>query len=260
MRHILILLAFIPCLPAPANARTAAIHAFAAEAWEESSAPGAAYAVIDGDAVQTEGFGVTQAGGELAVSPDKPLRIGSVTKSFTALAIMQLAETGALTIDDPVSDHLPEMRNSAAGSITLRQLLSHTSGFSTVQGNALHDQSGELPPTLAALAASLGEQGTAYPPGTRWEYSNANYQILGAVVEAVSGSGYEDYVRNRIFAPLGLSSGTFAYTETPNGAAIGHRPWFGGHRAFDDHGDSRLNASAGGILMSAREILRPISR
>jgi CubicO group peptidase (beta-lactamase class C family) len=254
LRQFLFFLVILAGLCAPANARTATIHAFAAESWEESGAPGAAYAVIDGDANKAEGFGVTQAGGELAVSPETPFRIGSITKSFTALAIMQLAETGALTIDDTVSDHLPEMRNSPAGSITLRQLLSHTSGFSTVQGNALHDQSGELPPTLAALAASLGEQGTAYPPGTRWEYSNANYQILGAVIEAVSGSGYEDYVRNRIFAPLGLSSGTFAYTETPKGAAIGHRPWFGGHRAFDDHGDSRLNASAGGILMSARDL------
>lgn len=254
MRHILILLAFIACLTAPANARTAAIHSFAAEAWEESGAPGAAYAVIEGNAVQTEGFGVTQAGGELAVSPDTPFRIGSITKSFTALAIMQLAETGALALDDPVGNHLATMRNGSASSITLRQLLSHTSGFSTVQGNALNDQSGELPPTLAALASSLGEQGTAYAPGTRWEYSNANYQILGAVIEAVSGSGYEEYVRDRIFAPLGLASGTFAYTETPIGAAIGHRPWFGGHRAYDDHGDSRLNASAGGILMSARDL------
>lgn len=132
MRQFLFLLLILAGLCAPANARTAAIHAFAAEAWEKSGAPGAAYAVIDGDANKAEGFGVTQAGGELAVSPETPFRIGSITKSFTALAIMQLAETGSLTIDDPVSDHLPEMRNSPAGSIALRQLLSHTSGFSTV--------------------------------------------------------------------------------------------------------------------------------
>ncbi|MFU7528206.1 serine hydrolase domain-containing protein [Qipengyuania sp. ASV99] len=254
MKYFLILLAVLFGVAAPANARMAAIHAFAAEAWEESGAPGAAYAVIDGNATQSAALGITQSGGDIPVSPKTPFRIGSITKSFTAIAIMQLVEAGKVDLDAPASLYLEIKSETSAQPITLRQLLSHTSGFSTVQGNALHDASGTQPATLAALAARLFAQGPAYPPGTRWEYSNANYQLLGAVIEAVSGTAYETYIKDRIFTPLGLPSGQFAYEAAQLGAAIGHRPWFGGHRPFDDHGDSRLNAPAGGILLSATDL------
>ncbi|MAP48934.1 MAG: serine hydrolase [Oceanicaulis sp.] len=248
MRHILIAVLVLLALATSAFAQTSDdLDAFIARHMASSGAPGLAYAFVDGESLVSDASGVMRSGENAPVTPHTLFRIGSVTKSFTALAIVQLAEAGQLTLDDEVASHLPVFETQAP--ITLRQLLSHTSGYSTVQGNAA--ASGL---TLSERGAQLAHDGPAQAPGTGWAYSNANYQMLGAVIEAVSGQTYPDYVESNILRPAGMHDSHVLKGEPVEGLATGHRPWMFGHRPYDAHWGDRVHAPSGGIVSSAADM------
>ena len=227
---------------------------FIMEELPSSAAPGIAYALVDGAGVSAQGYGETLKGSGEAVTADTLFRIGSVTKSFTALAVMQLVEDGAVKLENPVRMYLAGFTGEHSREITVRQLLDHTSGFSTVQGNASHGNGDLTRLELTDYANQLGYVGPANTPGKAWEYSNANYQILGALVEEVSGSTYPKYIRARIFEPLGMDDSLVAGESLPAGAATGHTPWFGGVRPYVTGEGRAIDAPAGGIISSARDM------
>lgn len=237
-----------------ASEQDGSIKAFIEAALPESAAPGIAYARIDNEEIVAEGHGETVKSKGTRVTSATLFPIGSVTKSFTALAIMQLAETGALEIDDPVAQHLVSFASGRGRDITLRQLLNHTSGYTTVQGNAHHAEGDASRLGLIEYAERLAQLEPGHEPGTVWEYSNANYQILGAVIEQVSGEDYADYIRARIFQPLGMNDSRVQLGPPSPDAATGHRPWFGSVRAYPGDAGQRINAPAGGIVASARDM------
>ena len=145
-----------------------------------SGAPGLAYAVVvDGEITSAGARGVVRLGGEEKVTPDTPFLTGSISKSFTALSVMQLVEAGEIQLDAEVSQYLDGFSGRPAGVITVRQLLSHTSGYSTLQGNASHTDSTGGTDELARRVDQLAEVTPAHAPDEEWEYSNTNYQILG---------------------------------------------------------------------------------
>ena len=148
-----------------------------------SRVPGLAYAVVaDGEVTWVGARGVVKLGGDGEVTPETPFLTGSISKSFTALAVMQLVEAGDVDLDTEVARYLHRFSDRPAGVITIRQLLSHTSGFSTLQGNASHvDATGGMD-ELALRVDALAEVIPAYEPGERWEYSNTNYEILGRLI------------------------------------------------------------------------------
>ena len=121
-----------------AGAPVSSIDAFIDHELPASGAPGVEYAIVDQGDIRGGARGRTRSDGGRAITPDTPLLIGSLSKSFTALAIMQLAQSGTVDLDAGVGTYLDAFRGRASGSITLRQLLSHTSGYSTVQGNSRH--------------------------------------------------------------------------------------------------------------------------
>jgi CubicO group peptidase (beta-lactamase class C family) len=208
---------------------------------EEKQAPGAAVALAqDGEVVFARGFGLRDREAGLPATEETIFGTGSVTKSFTALAVMQLAEAGRLSVDDPVVRYLPEFvlsgGRSAAG-ITIDHLLTHSSGlppmpsrfYAMLAEMELDDHEQEsvgailagYPPhdpirSYAELIAFLREH--AYmphgEPGERLSYSNEGYALLGAIIERVSGRRYEDYLDEHILQPLGMarSSATLART------------------------------------------------
>jgi CubicO group peptidase (beta-lactamase class C family) len=198
---------------------------------QEERIPGVAVAVVrGGEAAYLRGYGVADAGGR-PVTPQTPFPIGSVSKSFTGLAIAQLAEAGVLNLEAPVRNYLPWFRaadEEASGAITVRHLLTHTSGFTTLDGNRHRLRLSTADDALEQRARMLRTAPLTAAPGTRFEYSNANYQVLGALIEAVTGRSYEAYVAEKIFRPLGMTAG-FASTPqlTPQDMAVGHRYWFG---------------------------------
>ncbi|MCD5415739.1 serine hydrolase [Candidatus Bipolaricaulota bacterium] len=188
-----------------------------------SKLPGLSAAVVKGDEViWSKGFGFRDLEQGLPATPRTLYRIGSVTKSFTALAIMQLAEQGKLSLDDPVDRYLPIDIKPGGETIRISHLLSHSSGIpalafseaairsTTGAGKAwfpLADWSGML--TFMADA----QDWTLTRPGERWFYSNEGYVLLGGIIEVCSGMSYGEYIGEHVLAPLGMERSFFSKNE-----------------------------------------------
>ncbi|WP_082105148.1 serine hydrolase domain-containing protein [Demequina subtropica] len=220
-----------------------------------SGAPGLAYAVVtDGQVTEESGTGVTRKGSETPVTEHTPFLIGSISKSFTALAVMQLVEAGDVDLDGALAQYLDEFAGQPAADVTVRELLSHTSGFSTLQGNTRRSDPTGAEDDLAQAVAALTSEAPAYEPGTRWEYSNTNYQILGRLIEAVADTTFQEYVDAQILEPVGMADSFVADGEVHPEIATGHTPWFWTKRSIGENSTDRVTAPQGGIVASAHDL------
>ncbi|MFK7841996.1 MAG: serine hydrolase domain-containing protein [Sphingorhabdus sp.] len=251
---IIILLAVLFGTLPTAHASTADIQTFVEREAKAASVPGVAYALIDGDQVHTGHFGQAKDDGGRSVSEQTAFAIGSISKSFTAFAIMQLREKGLLELDMPVSTYLPELEKAAVGAMTVRQLLSHTSGLSIVQGNSNQTDVTTDRDALKRRVAYLATLTPARAPGEVWDYSNANYQLLSRVVEVLSASEFGDYVESQILKPLGMNDSRMIDWEHGPDDAAPHRPWFWTKMQFDGRGTGRGSLGQGGVMASARDM------
>ena len=183
--------------------------------------PGAAVLVLrDGVPVFRRAYGLADLEQHVAATPATNYRLASMTKQFTAAAILALAEDGRLSIDDPVRKWLPSLP-PAADPVTIRQLLTHISG--------LIDYEDLIPPATTqqvhdadVLQLLESQNRTYFQPGTSYRYSNTGYALLALVVARASGEDFAAFLRERIFLPLGMS-GTLAYQEGV--ASIAHRAY-----------------------------------
>jgi CubicO group peptidase (beta-lactamase class C family)/membrane protease YdiL (CAAX protease family) len=242
--------------PAIGATTTGGIDRFVDEQMDARQVPGYALAIVHGTEVAHQrGFGDADGSGR-PVTVDTPFVLGSVTKSFTALAVMQLVDAGTVSLDAPISRYVPELRlaDGAERRITVRQLLNQTSGIPALAGGQLLRSVGDG--TLEDAARELDGTTLSAPPGTRFEYANGNYVLLGLVIERSSGESYGDYVQRHIFEPLGMHN-SFASPEAAKaaGLAVGHRYWFG----FPvEHGPTSPDAvrPAGYLMSSAADMAR----
>jgi CubicO group peptidase (beta-lactamase class C family) len=219
--------------------------------------PGVAYASVDQDGIREIGVtGVKQLGSDEPIGPDTPFLIGSISKSFTAIAVMQLVEAGQLSLDDPLSRHLPAFVEQPAGAITIRQLLSHTSGYSTYQGNILYDDDSTGKGPITERVDRLATMAPAGMADVAWAYSNANYQILGRLIEVVSGQSFPTYMTNNILEPAGMLHSFVSDDRVHSEMATGHKPWFGSKRPIADRRMALGSAPQGGIVASAADLAR----
>lgn len=219
--------------------------------------PGVAYAIVEqGEVPEVGAMGVKRLGSDEPITPDTPFLLGSISKSFTALAVLQLAEAGQLSLDDPISLHLPAFADGPSGAITIRQLLSHTSGFSTYQGLLPAPEPSPAEGPIARRAARLATMDPAYGPGEVWEYSNANYQVLGRLIEVVSGQPYPRYVETHVLEPIGMDNTFVSDGEIHPAMATGHRPWFGAKRPLEARRTVLGTAPQGGIVSCASDLAR----
>ena len=235
----------------------AATDRYAAGVFLRSGLPGVVVAVVEADRIAyASGFGDDGRGG--AVTPDTPFILGSTSKAFTALAILQLSEAGRLKLDDPAAHYLPGfLQNSdAAHRVTIRMLLNQVSGLSHESGDQPVIDAGERGPAAIrhfALALDAGALNRA--PGSSYEYSNANYVVLGAIVETVSGQSYPDYMRDRIFKPLGM---THSRAFEAGNLARGHKQFLGMNYVSDlPYPDSFV--PAGFIVSTANDLAKYIA-
>ncbi len=169
----------------------------------DGQVPGAAVLVLhDGKPVFRRGYGLAVLEDRTAVTAQTNFRLASVSKQFTAAAILLLAEDGALTLDDPLKRWLPSLP-AAADAITLRQLLSHTSGLLDYEDLMAADATAQVhdQDVLHLLEA---QDRTYFTPGTAYRYSNSGYALLALVVGKASGSDFATFLRQRIFLPLGM--------------------------------------------------------
>jgi D-alanyl-D-alanine carboxypeptidase len=137
-------------------------------------------------------------------SPETRFHIASVSKPFTAIAILQLQEQGRLSIGDPVSKYIPEFPNG--DHITLEHVLAHTSGIPNVNDLPDYDTFARSPHTIEELVAKFANLLFDFQPGTNYRYSNSNYNLLALILEKVSGEHYGDYLRKHIFEPAGMKN------------------------------------------------------
>jgi len=176
----------------------------AVEAEVHDGAPGVAIAIINrGEVVQTITRGLANVEWNVPISPNTIFRIGSITKQFTAVAIMMLCEDGRLSVDDPIGKFLPDISPTLA-SISLRQLLSHTSGianYTDLPEYVPNSRNVVTPKEISALFENLPLD---FEPGSAYRYSNSGYLLLGRILETVTEQSYENYLRDHIFRPLGM--------------------------------------------------------
>jgi CubicO group peptidase (beta-lactamase class C family) len=223
--------------PASHPSAFAAVDAYVEEQGRRLHIPGISLAVIEGDrVVHTQGFGCAHPGGE-APLPETPFFIGSLTKSITATAVMQLVEAGKIELDAPVQRYLPWFCVApprgrvavpqASANITVRHLLNQTSGLSTMAGSLILADFDDRPDATERQVRALSTLKLNHPPGSKCEYSNLNYNILGLIVEAASGASYAAYIQTHIFNPLEMRHTCFSKEKAQQyGLAMGHRHWF----------------------------------
>jgi CubicO group peptidase (beta-lactamase class C family) len=221
--------------------------------------PGLAYGIVaDGELVHAGGTGAAFTGGPVP-GADTVFRIASMTKSFTASAIMLLREDGVLRLDDPAQVYLPQLRGlrlpaADCRPVTIRRLLTMTAGFPT--DDPWGDRQQGLP--LADFDALISGGGVrcCWAPGTRFEYSNLGYALLGRIIATVTGSPYEDAIREMLLSPLGLDRTGFEAGEfSADDLARGYRRDDGGwlELAPDPSG---AFAPMGGVFSCVRDLAR----
>jgi len=224
---------------------------------ERAGVPGVAYASVkDGEIAEVGGWGATLKHGKRRVSGRTPFVVGSLSKSFTAIAVMQLKEAGRLDLDLPISSYLETYRDTPAGEATIRQLLSHTSGYSTWQGNRRQTDLSIDQLALARRVEELAAIAPAEAPGSVWAYSNANYQILGRLIEVLSGVDFDIYISRNILEPAMMTDSYIGDWRSHAEAAVGHRPWLWEKRRYDGLGIGRGSLPQGGVVASARDMAR----
>ena len=229
--------------------------------FQSSAAPGLAVLVVrDGKRVFERGFGVTDLRTKRTIDGATNFRLASVSKQFTAMAIMLLAHDRRLAYDDGLTDVLPGFPDYGK-AITIRRLLTHTSGLRDYEDLMPKPAAGgpDDPATQITDAGVLDllkrERGTAFPPGSRWEYSNSAYCVLAMVVEHVSGKPFGTFLRERVFAPL-MMTRTVAYQEGWNDVssrAYGHTQTDTGWKETDQSATS-ATLGDGGIYSSLDDL------
>src|SRR6266705_1343147 len=191
--------------------------------------PGLALGIVHGDRiVHLRGFGVANPAGQ-PVTPQTPFILGSLSKSFTALAIMQLIDAGKMALEASVQRYLPWFRvadRNASAQMPVYQLLHQTSGLPPTAGEEALAGTGEA--SLEQRVRELSRVVLTQPVGTTFQYSNANYLVLGLLVQVVSGQSYGASILQLIFAPLQMHHRFVSLAEaTQDGLATGYRWWFG---------------------------------
>jgi len=219
--------------------------------------PGVALGIVKDDSVvYIKGYGIADDNGR-RVTPQTPFLLASVTKSFTALGIMQLVEEGKIDLDAPVQRYLPWFRVAdakASSKITVHHLLNQTSGFSTLDGRRKYADSDTRKDALENYIRSLKETQLIASPGQKFEYSNINYGILGLIIQEISGVSYENYIQKRIFTPLNMQhSYTSLADARQGGVSRGYYPFLGIPTTYDKP-LSRSVIPWGGIYSSAEDM------
>jgi CubicO group peptidase (beta-lactamase class C family) len=229
----------------------ASIDAYINAQMQANHIPGVALGLVHNDQiVHVRGFGSADQSGR-AVTPQTPFILASVSKSFTALAVMQLVEAGKIELDAPVQRYLPWFRVAdpvASARITLRHLLYHTSGLPVSAC-----ETDQLTMTLEQFVRSLATVTLDRPVGSRYGYCSANYDVLGLIVQTVSGQSYATYVQQHIFAPLQMHDSFASEPEARrDGLVQGYRWLFGVPVPFDRYNAS--NVPAGYLVSSAQDM------
>ncbi|MGB8983239.1 MAG: serine hydrolase domain-containing protein, partial [Anaerolineales bacterium] len=196
----------------PDNLLIETIDNWVKESYQPTEPGVAVIAVRDGKIVFRTGQGMANLELGVPIGPDMVFRLGSLTKQFTAVAILMLAEQGKLALDDSISRFLPDYPTHDH-LITIEHLLTHTSGIKSYTAMPEWPSLWRKDFTVQELIDFFKYQPMESAPGKRWAYNNSGYILLGAIIEQVSGQSYEQFIRQSIFEPLGMKQ---SYYDSPS--------------------------------------------
>lgn len=219
-------------VPPPTSARAVAefTDSLARATLEEAPAAGLSVAVVrGGDTLVKRGWGHARREGDVPATAGTVYRIGSVTKQFTASAVLRQAAAGRLALSDTVGDLLPAF-DAGGSAVTVRQLLNHTSGLVNYTDLEAFWRRADTDVSHRELLALVEDEPLAFEPGTAFAYSNTGYYLLGMIVERTTGRSYAGYVRDSLAAPLGLDRTRYC-GDRPDGRSRAH-----GYRVAEDGG------------------------
>ena len=212
-------LALLPCLvallSAPVHADSGADSVSASldklfSGIYSDQTPGIAVLVKKGDTVLLrKGYGMADLELGVPIEPDMVFRLGSITKQFSAVAIMDLVEEGKLRLDQTLAEMLPDYPDVYDSQVTLEHLLTHTSGIPSYTGMQEFWDQARKDHSVAEMLDYFDEKELEFTPGERWQYNNSGYFLLGAILEQVTGKTYAEVMEDRVFKPLGLGSTTY---------------------------------------------------
>ena len=169
----------------------------------------------NGKVIYKKGFGLANMEWNIPNTPATKFRLGSITKQFTSMLILQLAEQGKLKLDGKISDYLPDYRQDIGQRVTIQHLLTHTSGIPsyTSQPDFFKDVS-RNPYTVAEFVQKYASRDLEFEPGTKFSYNNSGYFLLGAIIEKVTGKPYEQVLKENILDPLGMKNTGYDHQAT----------------------------------------------
>lgn len=262
-RYFLLLIVCFSFLPFSVQAETSKetrLTDYLEKYLEQEKIPGASISIVSkGETVYSYNWGVTGED-EQPITSQTPFALGSISKSFTGLAIAKLIDEEKLSLDDKVSDLLPSLHwQGIENSITIHHLLTHTSGISSYDGLKVADLGITEQIELNEIVHRLSEITLTHPPGSVHQYSPANYLILGSIIEEITNQRYAEYMHQHIFSPLEMTN-TAADGDAANrtGYRSGYQSWFGypvkSKVAYDNSG-----APYSTITSSAEEMTQFIS-
>ncbi|MEO8624396.1 MAG: serine hydrolase domain-containing protein [bacterium] len=234
---------------------SARLDSLARKFLSDGPAVGATVAVVKGsDTLLLIGVGERDRSRHLAAEKSTIYRIGSITKQFTAAAILQLIDAGKLSLTDSLGKVLPQYPQWRA--VTVRQLLNHSSGIASYTASSRWSRHWKEDLTPAALVAFVAKDTLDFTPGTQWHYTNTGYVLLGMILERISGVSYAEYVRSNFFVPLGMRSATYCPSRPTSATfAAGYESTAGKMRPTAYISMTQPWA-AGGLCMSVPDYLR----
>lgn len=223
---------------------------------EELRVPGVAVGLLQDGEEQNQGFGVTSVDNPLEVTPDTRFQIGSISKTFTGTAVMYLVAEGAIDLDRPVREYVPELEladPAATQGVTMRHLLAHTGGWA----GDYFDDTGWGDEAVARYVERMRTLPQLTPLGELWSYNNAGFALAGRVVEVATGEPFEAVVKRLVFDPLEMASSTYWPWEVMTERfVVGHQDEDGGVRVARPWPVGRSAHPAGGITSTVRDLLR----
>jgi CubicO group peptidase (beta-lactamase class C family) len=224
--------------------------------WPDAYRPtGMVLAAAKGKTLYSRAFGFADRWHGVSPTENTSFRIGSLTKAFTAVAVLQLVQAGKLRLDGKIGDYLPEYPN-VGRHVTLHQLLTHTSGIPNFTDFPEYVEWRQLTVQPRQILEWFWDRPLEFEPGSQYRYSNSGYQVLGAIIERVSGQKYAEYLEQHVFAPAGLGHTVVGDAAGFKDRALGYRATPTGELQLAGHVDMSVAFAAGGIRSSAADLAR----
>ncbi|MCZ6619712.1 MAG: serine hydrolase [Gammaproteobacteria bacterium] len=212
--------------------------------------------VTKGDEVLlSKGYGFANVEHEISNTPATKFRLGSITKQFTAMAVLILEERKKLRVEDPISEHLEDTPETWK-DVTIHHLLTHTSGIHSFTNDKAYRENMMLPQSIDEMIARFRDEPLEFEPGSRFKYCNSGYFLLGAIIERASGESYEAFLKAAIFTPLGMKDSGYDHPRTilPRRASGYQRE--GGELINAPYLDMSQPYAAGALYSTVKDLVR----